>query len=220
VRVPCLGSLGDNDERNCREFLEVHYSKVPLGGATRRPTPDAELPALSAGVVRPRGKAGTDLDALGVRYSAPRPRAGRTGVVREGTQMIEANGHGWRDSEDAGTGTPRSTERVSLGRAAASRSYYRLLLAWIALLALGCGSASQHTGGSGGQPSSSGGTGRDSASPVGQPFVCAAGTWAATAKNQAECQAWTDCRAGQFVQVDGHQLATAIVPPVPAARFQ
>ena len=47
--------LGDNRERNSREFLDVHYRMVPLGDATRRPTPDAELPALSAGVVRLRG---------------------------------------------------------------------------------------------------------------------------------------------------------------------
>ena len=31
--------------------FEVHDCKGPLGDATRRPTPDAELPALSAGVV-------------------------------------------------------------------------------------------------------------------------------------------------------------------------
>jgi hypothetical protein len=47
-----LSPLGDHRERNCREFPEVHYCMVPLGDATRRPTPDAELPALSAGVVR------------------------------------------------------------------------------------------------------------------------------------------------------------------------
>jgi hypothetical protein len=29
----------------------------PLGDATRRPTPDAELPAFSSGVVRPRARA-------------------------------------------------------------------------------------------------------------------------------------------------------------------
>ena len=49
---PSLPPLCHYGERNCREFLDVHYCTVPLGDATRRPTPDAELPALSAGVVR------------------------------------------------------------------------------------------------------------------------------------------------------------------------
>jgi hypothetical protein len=44
--------LGDYSGPNCAEILNVHYCTLPLGDATRRPTPDAELPALSAGVVR------------------------------------------------------------------------------------------------------------------------------------------------------------------------
>ena len=43
--------LGDHSQRNRRQIHRVHYRTVPLGDATRRPTPDAELPALSAGVV-------------------------------------------------------------------------------------------------------------------------------------------------------------------------
>ena len=55
-------NLAYNKERNsASSALAAAVSNVsnPLGDATRRPTPDAELPALSAGVVR----AGRTLDA-------------------------------------------------------------------------------------------------------------------------------------------------------------
>jgi hypothetical protein len=44
--------LGHHRDRNSGQFSDLHNCTVPLGDATRRPTPDAELPALSAGVVR------------------------------------------------------------------------------------------------------------------------------------------------------------------------
>jgi hypothetical protein len=57
-----LPGLGDNRDRNPRPFRELHNCTVSLGDATRRPTPDAELPALSAGVV-------------GAMKREPKPRA-------------------------------------------------------------------------------------------------------------------------------------------------
>jgi hypothetical protein len=47
--------LGHNCNGHFRPFRELHNCSNPLGDATRHPTPDAELPALSAGVVRAAG---------------------------------------------------------------------------------------------------------------------------------------------------------------------
>src|SRR3954462_6097555 len=79
---------------------------------------------------------------------------------------------------------------------------YRLPLALIGVLALRCGSASIGLDGSGGQPNGAG-AGGDSGDPPKPPFACAGETWSAAAQNQAECQAWTNCQAGQFVEVEG-----------------
>jgi len=77
-----------------------------------------------------------------------------------------------------------------------------LLLPLLGLAALGCGSAGPGGGaqpGSGGTDGNAGGSG--GAGPF--TFVCAAGSWAANAMSQADCQAWTVCSAGQFVKVNG-----------------
>jgi len=57
----CEACLGHNRERYYRQSLHIHYRMVPLGDARNHPTPDAELPALSAGVVMKMGEGAAGL---------------------------------------------------------------------------------------------------------------------------------------------------------------
>ena len=74
--------LGHHRDRNCRQFCELHNCTNPLGDATRRPTPDAELPALSAGVV---GMVGVKAE------NASQPWLERSWVVRGGRALAHGS---------------------------------------------------------------------------------------------------------------------------------